>query len=92
MHLHLVPLEARPGPLKTPRYFNANVSVCGDIPVQVHKIGCLFVYLAGCIDCERHFPQAFGWQAHILCFRVRDRKRERQAHSHDHRHHPLQPF
>ena len=29
---HLVPLEARTGPLKTPRYFNAKFSVCGDSP------------------------------------------------------------
>ena len=81
-----------PGPLKTPRYFNAKDSVCSDCAVQVHKLDCLLVYLAGCIDCERHLSPAFGLQAHHLCFRLGDRKPERRARSHDHRHYPLQPF
>ena len=38
-------LEARPGPLKTPRYLDAAFSVCTDSPAQVHKLDRLFVYL-----------------------------------------------
>ena len=49
MCFHLVPLEARPGLLKTPRYLDAEVSVRADGPAQVHKLDRLFVYLAGCV-------------------------------------------
>ena len=83
---------ARPGPLKTPRYFNAKVSICGDSPAQVRKLDCMFVDLAGCIGCEGHLPPTFGLHAHYLCFCLRDRKPEQRARSHDHRRHHLQPF
>ena len=77
---HLVPLEARPGPLKTPRYLDAEISVCPDSPAQVHKLDRLFVYLAGCIDGERHLPPTFSLQAHFR-FGLGDRKPKRRARS-----------
>ena len=63
---HLVPLGARSGALKTPRYLDAKVSVRADGPAQVHQLVHLFVYLAGCIDGERHLPAASLFCRHII--------------------------
>ena len=39
-----------------PRYTDADVSVRGGGPAQVHKIDRLCVYLADCNDGQRHLP------------------------------------
>ena len=86
---HLVPLEARPGPLKTPYYLDAELSICAESPAQLLKFDRLFVYLAGRSDGE-HLPPIVCLQTHYLHFGLGDRKPERRTSSPDHRHHPLQ--
>ena len=44
---HLVPLEARPGPLENTQYLETEVLVCANSPKQLHTLHRLFVYSAG---------------------------------------------
>ena len=88
MDFRLVPMQACPGPLKTPLYVDAELSICVGSP----HIRCL-VGIPGPLQCcERHLPPIVCREAHYLRFGLlKDRKPERRARSHDHHRYPFQP-
>ena len=58
MDFHLVPVEERPGPLKTPRYLDTERSIGADSISQVHERSFEFVYLTGATSADRELSVA----------------------------------